>query len=121
LQGDWISISVRVGVAMVKFIERQTGKLLAKTTGKILSKVGSESSQLPSLARRRSDAVPVPRRRTDNSIPNASMIYAGASAVLFMISLYFFLGLGQFFIGAMLIILSGTLFGFAHFYMKYRN
>lgn len=53
-------------------------------------------------------------------IPNASIIYGAAAAVMFVMSLYMMFKLANWFAGLLVLILAGTLAGYAWYFMRYR-
>jgi hypothetical protein len=54
------------------------------------------------------------------AIPNASIIYGCAAAVLLVISLYMMFKLANWFVGLLVLVLAGTLLGYALYFMRYR-
>ncbi|MBP7253041.1 MAG: hypothetical protein KBA75_06115 [Alphaproteobacteria bacterium] len=74
-------------------------------------------SQIGSLApQRRPEAGIKPPGR----IPNASLIYGAAAAVLLVFALYTLFKLANWLTGLLLLILAGTLAGYAWYFMRYR-
>lgn len=76
---------------------------------------------LPSLDVRFSTALDSFRERLGarkENIPNASLIYGVASALLFTIALYY-LFTGLWFTGLLVLVLAVALFGYALVYMRY--
>ncbi len=57
---------------------------------------------------------------TQGRIPNASIVYGCAAAVLMLIALYIMFKLANWFTGLLVLILSFTLFGYAYYFMRYR-
>lgn len=53
-------------------------------------------------------------------IPNASLIYGAAAAVLLVFALYTLFKLANWLTGLLLLILAGTLAGYAWYFMRYR-
>ncbi len=54
------------------------------------------------------------------AIPNASLIYGVAAAVLLVFALYTLFKLANWLTGLLLLILAGTLAGYAWYFMRYR-
>lgn len=54
------------------------------------------------------------------AIPNASIVYGCAAAVMFVISLYMMFKLANWFVGLLVLVLAGTLLGYALYFMRYR-
>lgn len=53
-------------------------------------------------------------------IPNASIVYGIAAAVLLVIGLYNMFALANWMVGLLILILAGTLAGYAWYFMRYR-
>lgn len=53
-------------------------------------------------------------------IPSASIVYGIAAAVMLVIAIYNMFALANWFVGLLILILAGTLAGYAWYFMRYR-
>jgi hypothetical protein len=80
-----------------------------------------KASQLPSLdVRRYVPAAFQPKKGSDGTLPNASLIYGSAAAALMAICLYF-LFTGMWLTGVLLMLPAGCLLGFALHYLRFQG
>lgn len=106
---------------MVKFLERLSSK------GAALPKAGQggrkrTSDQAMVTARPEGGMMSYRSRRQENGrIPNASVIYGLASAVLVVIAVYTVFSQGSWGTGLLLLLPAGALFGYAIYFMRYQG
>lgn len=95
---------------MARFIDKPPEKETSRRALQIRPEGGALGRSQP-----RSSDVPAPGR-----VPNASIVYGCAAAVLLLIALYIMFKLANWFTGLLVLILAFTLFGYASYFMRYR-
>lgn len=102
---------------MVRFIDQPPAAKKSEKSRQLVP--GSENKgQLGQLLPQRRPAPPT--GQVPGPIPNASIVYGSAAAVMLVIALYTMFKLANWFTGLLILILAGTLAGYAWYFMRYR-
>lgn len=61
-----------------------------------------------------------PAAQAQGPVPSATIVYGIAAAVMLLIAIYNMFALANWFVGLLILILAGTLAGYAWYFMRYR-